>query len=138
MGEVTGKLTVFFEEPFWVGVFERYEDGKLSVAKVTFGSEPKDYDINKFILGHYYSLQFSPAVAAVVMETKKIQKRMQRDAKKTDAGKRPWNKITAGSEKQQEQNKHERKAKCREQKLAETERMFELKQQKKKEKHRGH
>ena len=34
MGEVTGKLTVFFEEPFWVGVFERYEDGKLSVAKV--------------------------------------------------------------------------------------------------------
>ena len=52
MGEVTGKLTVFFEEPFWVGVFERYEDGKLSVAKVTFGSEPKDYDINKFILGH--------------------------------------------------------------------------------------
>ena len=74
MGEVTGKLTVFFEEPFWVGVFERYEDGKLSVAKVTFGSEPKDYDINKFILGHYYSLQFSPAVAAVVMETKKNPK----------------------------------------------------------------
>ena len=24
-------LTVFFEEPFWVGVFERIEDGKLSV-----------------------------------------------------------------------------------------------------------
>ena len=37
MGEVTGKLTVFFEEPFWVGVFERYEDGKLSVAKVNIG-----------------------------------------------------------------------------------------------------
>ena len=37
-----GKLTVYFENPFWVGVFERIENGKLSVCKVTFGSEPKD------------------------------------------------------------------------------------------------
>ena len=138
MGEVTGKLTVFFEEPFWVGVFERYEDGKVSVAKVTFGSEPKDYDINRFILGHYYSLQFSPAVAAVVMETKKNPKRMQRDVRKQMQEKGIGTKSQQALKMQQEQNKHERKAKCREQKLAETERMFELKQQKKKEKHRGH
>ena len=32
MDKVNGKLTVFFEEPFWVGIFERIEDGKLSVA----------------------------------------------------------------------------------------------------------
>ena len=38
-------LTVFFEDPFWVGVFERIEDGKLSVCKVTFGAEPKDYEV---------------------------------------------------------------------------------------------
>ena len=38
MDKVNGKLTVFFEEPFWVGIFERIEDGKLSVAKVTFGA----------------------------------------------------------------------------------------------------
>ena len=42
MDKASGKLTVYFEEPFWVGVFERIEDGKLSVAKVTFGAEPKD------------------------------------------------------------------------------------------------
>ena len=34
MDKVSGKLTVYFEEPFWVGVFERIEDGKLSVSKV--------------------------------------------------------------------------------------------------------
>ena len=39
MDKVNGKLTVYFEEPFWIGVFERIEDGKLSVAKVTFGAE---------------------------------------------------------------------------------------------------
>ena len=33
MDKVSGKLTVFFEEPFWVGVFERVSDGKLSVCK---------------------------------------------------------------------------------------------------------
>ena len=26
MEKVYGKLTVYFEEPFWVGVFERIED----------------------------------------------------------------------------------------------------------------
>ena len=38
-------LTVFFEDPFWVGVFERFEDETLSVCKVTFGAEPKDCEI---------------------------------------------------------------------------------------------
>ena len=33
MDKVIGRLTVFFEEPFWVGVFERIENGRLSVAK---------------------------------------------------------------------------------------------------------
>ena len=32
MDKVSGKLTVFFEEPFWVGVFERVSDGNLSVC----------------------------------------------------------------------------------------------------------
>ncbi len=39
--KVSGKLTVFFEGPFWVGVFERISDGKLSVCKVMFGAEPQ-------------------------------------------------------------------------------------------------
>ena len=49
MDKTNGKLTVYFEEPFWVGVFERIEDGKLSVAKVIFGAEPKDYEVQEYI-----------------------------------------------------------------------------------------
>ena len=82
MDKVNGKLTVFFEEPFWVGIFERIEDGKLSVAKVTFGAEPKDYDIQEFVLKHYYDLQFSPAVETIVKKDKKNPKRVLRDVKK--------------------------------------------------------
>ena len=50
MDKVLGRLTVFFEEPFWIGVFERISEGKLSVCKVTFGAEPKDYEVYDFIL----------------------------------------------------------------------------------------
>ena len=138
MGKVSGKLTVFFEEPFWVGVFERIEDGKLSVAKVTFGAEPKDYEVYEFVLKHYYSLQFSPAVATVVKETKRNPKRIQRDAKKQMQENGIGTKSQQALKLQQEQNKQERKVKSREQKLAEAARIFELKQQKKKAKHKGH
>lgn len=82
MGKGSGKLTVFFEDPFWVGVFEVIENGKLSVAKVTFGAEPKDYKVWKFIIRNYYDLRFSPAVATVVKEGGRNPKRMQREAKK--------------------------------------------------------
>lgn len=82
MDKASGKLTVYFEEPFWVGVFERIEDGKLSVAKVTFGAEPKDYEVQEYIQKYYFSLEFSPAVETVVKDIKRNPKRMQREAKK--------------------------------------------------------
>ena len=137
MGEAQCKLTVFFEEPFWVGVFERIENGTLSAAKVTFGAEPKDYEVYEFILKHYYDLHFSPAVATVVREAKQNPKRIQRDIKKSLAKTGIGTKSQQALKLQQEQNKQERKVKSREQKLAEAERLFELRQQQKKEKHRG-
>ena len=82
MDKASGKLTVYFEEPFWVGVFERIEDGKLSVAKVTFGAEPKDYEVQEYIQKYYFSLKFSPAVETVVKDIKRNPKRMQREVKK--------------------------------------------------------
>lgn len=138
MGRVYGGLTVFFEEPFWIGIFEKVENGKLSVSKVTFGAEPKGYEVYEFGLKNYCSLQFSPAVAAVVKETKKNPKRMQRDVKKQLQVTKIGTKSQQALKLQQEQNKQERRVKSREQKTAETKRLFELKQQKKKDKHKGH
>ena len=137
MGNVSGSLTVYFEEPFWIGVFERICEGKLSVAKVTFGAEPKDYEVEEFILKKYYSLRFSPAVVAVVKEVTKNPKRIQRDVKKQLQNVGIGTKSQQALKLQQEQNKQERKVKSREQKLAESERMFALKQQKRIEKHKG-
>ena len=134
MDKVNGKLTVFLEEPFWVGIFERIEDGKLSVAKVTFGAEPKDCEVQEYIQKWYFSLKFSPVVENVVKDIKRNPKRMQREVKKQML------EIGIGTKSQQalEQNKQERKEKSRKRKEAEEQRMFELKQRKKREKHKGH
>ena len=137
MDKVSGKLTVFFEEPFWVGVFERVSDGNLSVCKVRVGAEPKDYEVYDFILKNYYRLRFSPAVAADVIETGRNPKRVQREVRKQIQNTGIGTKSQQALKLQQEQLKTERKIVSREQREAERQRQFELKQQKRKEKHRG-
>ena len=137
MDRVSGKLTVFFEEPFWVGVFERVSDGKLSVCKITFGAEPKDCEIYDFVLKNYYRLRFSPTVATDVKETGRNPKRVQREVRKQIQNTGIGTKSQQVLKLQQEQMKTERKIVSREQREAEKQRQFELKQQKRKEKHRG-
>ena len=137
MGEVMCRLTVFFQDPFWEGVFEHIEDGKLSAAKVTFGAEPKDYEVYDFLMRHYAHLKFSPAVAAAVKEQTPNPKRMQREVRRQLQNTGIGTKAQQALKLQQEQFKTERKTFSREQKEAEKQRQFELKQQKKKEKHRG-
>ena len=137
MDKVSGRLTVFFEEPFWVGVFERISEGGLSACKVTFGAEPKDYEIYYFVLKKYGRLRFSPAVATDVREAGRNPKRVQREARKQVESTGIGTKSQQALKLQQEQWKTERKNANRERREAEKERKFELKQQKRKEKHRG-
>ena len=86
MDERKNQLTVYFEDPFWVGVLERIEDGALSVCKVTFGAEPKDYEVWDFILKYYDRLEFSPSVAvAAAKKNMGNPKRQQREARKQTA-----------------------------------------------------
>ena len=138
MDKIKGNLSVFFEEPFWVGVFERIENGKLSVSKITFGAEPKDNEVYLFILKHYYDLRFSPAVKAAVKEKHINPKRMQREIKNRMSNTVIGTKSQQALKLQKEQFKTERKKKTRGQKQAEEKRLFKLKQKKKREKHKGH
>ena len=132
------KLQVFFEGQFWIGVFERLYDGKLSVCRVIFGPEPKDYEIQEYILENYYNVRFSPAVESDVVVKEKINpKRLQRDIKKQVQNVEIGTKSQQALKLLQEENKFIRKIRTREQKEEEKELQFELKQQKRKEKHRG-
>ena len=110
MDRISVAVKVFFEEPFWIGVVERTsEEG----------------------------LRFSPAVEAVVRVERLNPKRMQREAhrKVQEAG--IGTKSQQALKLQHERLKTERKASGRERQEADQLRKFMLKQQKKKEKHRG-
>lgn len=137
MDKVTSKLTVFFQEPFWIGVFERMSEGRLSVCKVTFGAEPKDYEVHDFVLKNYYRLRFSPDVVTDVKEVCRNPKRVQREVHKQVQNVGIGTKSQLALKLQQDQMKTERKILNREQRESEKQRHFELRQQKKKEKHRG-
>lgn len=133
-----GKLSVYFENPFWVGIFENTDNNKLTVCKITFGAEPKDSEIYNFILKNYYKLKFSPPVVNVITKHRLNPKRMQREIKKQQKN------IAAVSTKSQlalqlqhEQIKSENKSKRRQKKLEDARKKFTLKEQKKKEKHKG-
>ena len=72
-------LTVLFQDPFWVGIYERREGRTYQVCKITFGAEPKDYEVYAFLLEHWRHLPFSPSMEAAAPEERRINpKRMQR------------------------------------------------------------
>ena len=52
MSRIKSRLTVFFEEPFWVGVFEQETDGVIRAARVVFGAQPTDAEVFEFVLRH--------------------------------------------------------------------------------------
>ena len=131
-------LTVFFEEPFWIGVFERIDDGKLSVCKVTFGAEPKDYDVWEFVLRHYDELVFSSAMDMETRKTADNPKRRLRNVRKQTERRGIGTKSQQALQLQREELKTEHRQISREQRNAEAQRRFEMKQMKKKEKRRGH
>lgn len=138
MDTESGKLTVFYEGPFWVGVFERVSEGRLSVCKVTFGAEPKDGEVLEFILRHYHELEFSPAVEAGVKQDAKNPKRRQREAGKLlrEAGTGTKSQQALQMQREEAKARHERLG--RERREAEKQRRFEQSREKRKEKHKGH
>lgn len=131
-------LQVFFEGPFWVGVFERRAGGRLRVCRVVFGPEPSDAEVYAFILKHFDSLRFSPAVADTVRPPAANPKRLQRQARQAVAGSGLGTKAQQALQLQREQQKTQRTETTRAQREAEAARRFRMRQQKRKEKHRGH
>lgn len=137
MEKITGQLTVFFDDPFWVGVFERIEENKLSVCRVVFGAEPKDYEVYDFILKNYSNLKFSSSIEVEVKIGNANPKRLQREARKQSKQVGIGTKSQLALQQQREEMKLERKTKISQRRKLEKQRKFELKQEKRKQKHRG-
>lgn len=131
-------LTILFEAPFWIGLYERFDEKKYAVCKIPFGAEPKDYEVYDFLLRHWNRLTFSPPLKTEKMEERHNNpKRVQREINRQLQDRGMGTKAQQALKLQQEQNKMERKTRSKEQKEAEAERQFLLRQEQKKAKHRG-
>ena len=136
--DVTARLTVFFEDPFWVGVYERRAGPLLEAAKVTFVKEPTDGQVYEFFLSHFSRLRFGAVLAPQSQPQRRPNpKRMQREAARALLSHGVGTKAQQAVSAQREEAGRLRQALRRDRALEEKERRFALRTQKRKEKHRG-
>ena len=135
----TGALTVLFEDPFWIGLFEVTDEEGLHVCKVTFGAEHTGQEIIEFVEKNWHKLKYSEGIETTsTLEIKKSPKRQLREARKQMVSQGIGTKSQQALKMQQERNKVERKQLSKAEREAERQRKFDLRQTKKKEKHKGH
>lgn len=78
-------LTIIFDQPFYIGVFERKTGDVYEVSKINLGtSEPRDSLIYELLIENWHHVRFNTVnIANNEQIQKKISpKRMQRLAKK--------------------------------------------------------
>ena len=139
MDKSISSLTVLFEDPFWIGIYEREYENDYAVCKITFGAEPKDYEVYDFIMKNWNHLSFSPSMEAEAhnearVNPKRIQREIQKQLQDTGVSTKAQTAISL----QREQQKLTHKALSREERELEKQRRFEMQQEKRKSKHSGH
>ncbi|HYH03075.1 MAG TPA: YjdF family protein [Bacillota bacterium] len=133
------KLTVYFEEPFWVGVFERSTEDRLETARVVFGAEPKDIEVYEWILNRFNTLTFSrPLVQEIKAQAHINPKRLQRQIRKEVAGLGVGTKAQQALQQEYEVRKKEHRDQIKLDRKARATQQFLLRQKKKKEQKKGH
>ena len=137
MQKIENRLTVYYEAPYWIGIYERILNGNLEVCKITFGAEPKDYEVHSFLLENYEEFRFSTSVGISVKEVKNLNpKRMQRSLRRhrsAGIGTKSQQALAA----QREEQKAGRKERRRDLREERKRQQFLKKQEKKKQRHRG-
>lgn len=133
------RLTVRFEAPFWICLYERGGGGSYEACKVTFGAEPGDQEVYAFLLENWRHLKFSPPIAAEApLERKTNPKRARREARRATRPGAAGTKAQQALALQREQGREAGTRRTREAREAEEARRFALRREKRKEKHKGH
>lgn len=134
------RLRVYFEEPHWVGLFERFCLGRITACRVVFGPEPRGWEIANFINSRYQHLTFSPPVEGVFsfepgkINPKRRQRAISRQMKQVGTSTYSQQALQL----QREVGSKERQTRRSQQRAEEAQQKYLLKQAKKKEKKKGH
>ncbi|WP_160045323.1 YjdF family protein [Paenibacillus sp. USDA918EY] len=134
------KLTVFFEEPYWVGIVETEKDGKLFAGRHIFGAEPSLPEVWQFVLHRLPALadRLSCGVDTAKSPLKTVSpKRLARLAAKESRARGVSTASQEAIRQEIELRKRERTRLGKEQREAAAERKREIAVRKAKAKHRG-
>ena len=135
------RSVVFFEDPFWVCLFEREHNGFLEVCRVVFFKEPTDVQLLEFISENYCHLNFSKPISLMKVKANKKNVNAKRKIKeaKREMSKNPiGTKAQIALKLQYEEKKKSQKTIRKIKTEYEKNKIFSLKKAKRKEKHRGH
>lgn len=130
-------FTIMFENPFWIGLYEQFNQQTYRVSKIVFGpSEPTNTDIIDLFVNHFDQFTFSSQIAGSTKPKKKLGfKRMQREAKKQMTHKPCGTKAQIALKIHFEETKQQKKSKKSLHKKNLKATAFALKQIKKKQNH---
>jgi len=135
---VTSVFTIFFENPYWVGVLEENYNGINYIGKYVFGAEPSNSELLQFYIYEFDKIE-KIKISETEMETKKISFK-----KSLNKSKKVQNKIGVGTKSQNlfqkafEEIMEIRKKKHRMEENMDKEEKYKKKQEKKLEKRKGH
>ncbi|MCI1664746.1 MAG: YjdF family protein [Atopobiaceae bacterium] len=134
------KLTICFEDPFWVGLVETEDDGTYNVARHVFGAEPTQPEVEEFVAQHWNDLRFTADLMVEKRGGHKINpKRMRRIIEReVAANARRGTKAQQAIAEDREANKAERAAESKAQCEAREKAAYEQRRAKAKARHRGH
>ncbi len=136
---VDSKCTVYFEDPFWVAVFERLDGCGYSVARFVFGSEPSETELHEFALKHFQTLSFSlPGPRSKLTSHEVRFKRRQREARQQTQQAGIGTRAQRALQAERERMKRDRQEESREERETRERQKFIQKLTQKKQKHRGH
>lgn len=139
--KISIKVTICPEKALWVGIFERLDDKGLAAARVLFYKEPTDPELYEWVSLNFLKLQFSAPQQFKLIIKRKNPKRVLRDIKKELAKGLSSRKESFAQETlrvELEKHKKLKKTNTKIDKEAKEAEKFAIKQDKKKQKQRGH
>ena len=126
---VSVKFTLYFEDPYWVGLIEQTSENLIQMGRIVFGAEPSNAELKEFVLHRFSSVALRPVAESVSVP--KRHRKVKEDSSRTKRSLEIYkNAMTT--------LKAERKASNKQQRIETEEKKFELLREKKRKKRQGH
>jgi hypothetical protein len=133
-------LQVFFEDPFWVGLFSLTDSDSVKYCRVVFGKEPSDAELYAYLQKNYYTLKFTESESEILKESfcsnpKRRQRQISKEIHNNIGTKKSYE---IAKQSLTQSSRKEKRTERKETKETQIEYIMNLKRIKHREKHKGH